>query len=115
MVRAGRLRERVTLQKNTPGAANAANERADVWSNVTTRWARIVPLGGRELFTAQQVYAEASHRIEMRRYDEVTPARMRVTYGSRVFDIEQVIHDERSKETHLICSETVQTLAEITA
>lgn len=106
MVRAGRLRDRVTIEEKTDGDPDAKGTRSPSWSAFATRWARIVPLTGREMYTADQVYAEATHRIELRYLADITPA-MRVTFGSRVFDIEGVINDERMRETHLLVSEDV--------
>lgn len=106
MTRAGRLRRRVTIEQKTAGSPDAAGERTDTWSEFATRYARVVPLTGRELYTAQQTYAEATHRIEIRYTAGITP-KMRATLGSRVFDIEQALPDERSRETHLVVSEAV--------
>lgn len=106
MVRAGRLRERVTIEQATAGTPDAKGARTDSWAEFATRYARIVPLQGRELYTARQVYAEASHRVEMRRLDAVTP-KMRAVFGTRVFDIEDVQQDERKRETYLIVTESV--------
>jgi SPP1 family predicted phage head-tail adaptor len=105
-MRAGRLRQRITIQQNTP-TRNGVGEEVESWSAFggRARSARIVPLAGRELFGAQQRHAEAEYRIEMRFLLGITPA-MRVAHDSRVFDILHVANvEERDRETHLLVKE----------
>ena len=105
-MRAGRLRQRVTIELNTP-TRNAVGEEVENWSAFGggSRSARVVPLTGRELFGAQQRHAEAEYRIEMRFFGGITSA-MRVAYNGRVFDILHVANlEERGRETHLLVKE----------
>jgi SPP1 family predicted phage head-tail adaptor len=101
---AGRLRHRVTIEQLT-AAQNTFGEEEPRWQSVTTRWASIAPLSGRELFTAQQVYAEATHGVRLRYLAGLTP-KMRLVYRDRVFNIESIRNaDERRAVLDLIVTE----------
>lgn len=103
-MRAGRLRHRVTIQENV-GSENNFGETVDDWQAVTTRWAAVDPLRGRERFEAQQISAEVSHRVTMRYFADLTPT-MRLVYDGRVLEIEAVIDvEERGRELELLCRE----------
>ncbi|HRC61626.1 MAG TPA: phage head closure protein [Dehalococcoidia bacterium] len=109
-MRAGRLRNRVVIQRRT-GAVNAFNEPTDTWSALATVWAGIEPISGREYFAAQQVQSELTHRVTIRYLEGVTP-KDRVawtdpaTQATRYFDIRAVIdRDERHREQQLMCVE----------
>lgn len=106
MVRAGRLRHRVTLQSATT-SQDAYGAPVETWSDQATVWAAVEPLSGREFFTVQAERAELSHRIRIRHRADVTPS-WRVSYDSRTFDIETVVNVmERDRELHLMCREVV--------
>jgi SPP1 family predicted phage head-tail adaptor len=99
----GDLRHRVWLQ--TP-VTNGAGEITS-WSNAGPNqiWARIEPLGGNELFAAQQIYPEANTSITIRYRPGVTSA-MRILYGTRTFDIKDASDvEERHRRIDMICVE----------
>lgn len=105
-VRAGELNRRVSVQQrsSTPGNFGAASE---TWQEVFPAWARILPLGGRELLFAKQIASESSHQVTIRYRASVTP-RMRIVYQGRVFEIESVNDvEERHEYLELLCSEGV--------
>ena len=105
-MRAGKLRHKLELQRNSP-SRNAVGEEVADWRTIEVFWGAIIPLSGRELLNAQQGAAEMSHRIE-RRYVSGITATDRVKFGSRTFDINAVINvDERDRELHLMCMEAV--------
>ncbi len=101
---AGRLRHRIRIQ--TPTAArNGYGEQIITWTTLATVWAAVEPLRGRELYDAEQVQAEISHRVRIRPYPGVTP-QMRVLFDSRVLMIETVINvEERGRDMQLMCRE----------
>ena len=106
-MRAGRLRERVVIQESTGGNPSASGERTDTWSTVMTRWAELIPQGGREFMAAQQVRNEMTHLVRMRYESTITPD-MRLKLGSRylyIIGIENV--RERERELRLSCVEEV--------
>jgi SPP1 family predicted phage head-tail adaptor len=93
---AGKLRHRVTVEQLT-AAQNTFGEEEPRWVTVATRWASIDPLSGRELFAAQQIYAEATHQVRLRYLADLTP-KMRLTYRGRVFDIQSIRNPEERRE-----------------
>lgn len=73
--------------------------------NGENRHAHIEPLQGRELFEAQQMKGEATHRITMRWYDGLTP-KHRIKFGTRTFNIVSVRNiDEANRMTVAVCKE----------
>lgn len=105
-MRAGELRHRVTIQQPVE-SRNSFGEVTVTWQDVATVWAAIEPLRGREFWEARQTVAEMDVRIRIRYRSGITP-KMRVVWGSKVYDIESVIDVEsRRKELHLMCREMV--------
>jgi len=69
--------------------------------------ASIEPVSGREYFAEQSTQADVTHRVYTRYVSGVVP-KMRVKYGSRVFDILSVINTrERNVELQLMCRENI--------
>jgi SPP1 family predicted phage head-tail adaptor len=65
----GPLRHRLQVQRlgtPTPDAFGALTQN---WGVIATRWGRVEPLSGRELFAARQVQADVTHRVTMRYLD----------------------------------------------
>jgi len=103
-MRAGWLKNRVTLQKLTK-SQNDYGEYVQTWQDVATVWASIEPLRGREYLEASAKNAEITHRIRIR-YRDNLDAGMRIKFGSRTFNIESVIDVlEKHKEIELMCKE----------
>lgn len=112
-MRAGRLNQRITLQKKTT-TFNAASHRSDSWVNQTTMWGEFVdPQGGRgrELYNqARQVQADMTHLVRIRRWESgtITPGDYRFTFGSRTLNILAVSNPhEGRRELLLSCREIV--------
>lgn len=109
-MRAGRLRQRVAIQRRT-GAESAFGEPTDTWTTLATVAAGIEPISGREYFAAQQVQSEVTHRVTIRYFAGVNPKDRIVwtdpaTDVARYFDIRAVIdRDERHREMSLMCVE----------
>lgn len=107
-MQAGKLRRRITIERPTTGAQSATGEPTLAWATLTTCWAEIRPLSGRELFAARQVQSDVSHSIRIRANAETTTitSRDRVKFGERTFQITGVTNtDERNKEITLACTE----------
>ena len=107
MIHSGRLNKLITIQQSTQ-TRDAHGGNVDSWGTYAVRMASIVPMNGREYFTARQEASEVSHRVRIR-YDSTagaTTPKMRILYGSRVFDIESVINPkEANKEIVMMCRE----------
>lgn len=105
-MRPGNLRHRVTLQQLSR-IDDGAGGYIETWIAVATVWADVYPLKGQELYQAQQVQANLSHRVTIRYRAGVEPS-MRLQYGTRTLAIEAVIDpEERHRELILMCSEVV--------
>jgi len=82
MIRAGKLRKRVTIQQ--PVENHTDGELTTTWDDVATVYAGVEPLNSRELFQAQQTRAETTHRVTLRyRPDLTVKANYRVLLGTR--------------------------------
>lgn len=104
-MQAGRLRHRVTIQ-NAVEARNAYGEAIKTWSTVATVYASVEPIRGREMFDAEQVQSEVTHRVRLR-YRPGLTSQMRLLFNGRMFEIQTVINvNERNREVQLMCKET---------
>jgi len=104
-MRYGQLTKRVTLQAPS-ASADSYGATGSTWTDVADVWASIEPIQGREFFSAQQVNAEATHRIRIRYRAGVTAA-MRLKYGARFFELTAppINTGERDNELVLMCVE----------
>lgn len=104
-MRAGELRHRVTIQQKTITQDTYGAE-VETWAAVTTVWAKIEDLSGREYFAAQQVpTAQVSTRVTIRWRADVKPE-MRALANGRVLDIKAALDpDGRKRELQLMCLE----------
>ncbi len=85
----GSLRHRVTVRANTPTTVRGV--RSDSWADEATIWAKVEPLGVKELVDAEQVEGMASHRVTMRyRSDLSVTNDKRITIDSVEYDIRWV-------------------------
>jgi len=105
-MRSGLLRHRLTFQTKSASRDAYGGEDA-TWSDDETRWGSVSPLRGQEYFAAQQVHAEATHKIIIRHYEGLT-IRHRIKFDTRYFNIESIRNiDERGIMMELICNEMV--------
>ncbi len=105
-MRCGQLRERVTFWEWLTVKATDASE-IQVPAEVCTVWAAVEPITGNERWIGEleQRLAERSTRIRIRYRTDITE-KMRVTWGTLVYDIQQIINPwARDKELQLICRE----------
>lgn len=105
---AGKMNKRVAIQSAT-GAQGATGEPTKTWSTDATVWASIEPISGREVFAAQLVVADVTHRVRMWYRSDVTiTPEKRLLYGARVFEIVSAMNiDEHNAEWEILCKETV--------
>lgn len=102
---AGDLRRRLAIQANTP-APNSLNQPLDSWSTVATVWGQIVPTSGQKFTASEQVRNATTHKVIIRYFAGLTP-RHRILYGSRVFNILQVINEEEMSVRMTILAQEV--------
>ena len=105
-MRAGRLRQRVTIQQKS-ATQNSYGEEVVTWSDVATVWGSVEPLRGQEFIEIRRAGAEVTTRIVLRYRSGIEPE-MRVTYGAHTYDVMSVIHvEERQRELQLLCREVL--------
>jgi SPP1 family predicted phage head-tail adaptor len=101
-MRAGNLRNRITIQQSTP-SQDTFGEPILTWATYTRPWAEIKHGSGSEPYSGDQ-YAAISNVEFKIRYDAGVNERMRISWDSRLFDI---IHIdpvfERKRKTVLTC------------
>ena len=103
-MRAGNLRQRVTIKQKT-ATQDAYGDEVITWVSWATVWAAVEPLTGREFLAARQVTAEVTTRIRIRYRSGILPE-WRVTFGTKNYDIHSILHiEEREREIHLMCQE----------
>ena len=105
-MQAGKLRHKIKIQVGTI-TQNATGEEILTWTDLAVRWASVEPLTGKEAFQEDHLQAEVTHKIFVRKTAGVVP-KMRVLFGSRVFDIKSVLNiEERGVMLKLMCEEKV--------
>lgn len=106
-MRAGRLRHRIDIE--TPvESPDSYGGVSTSWSLDATRWAEVVPLTGKPLTSAQQVHAEATHRVRVRHIG--LPASFRLKFGSLVLEpLHTSDIDNLGKEIVILCRSGVNT------
>ncbi len=111
MMQSGQLRHRVQIQydENHGTPESDGGPQTASWVTLGTRWANVLPLSGRERFTAKQVQSDVTHKVEMH-YDPTVATKpvYRLLYGDRVLEIDSVVNvDERNRKTLLMVKEVV--------
>lgn len=86
---AGKLRDRLTIERASETGRDEHGKTIVKWSALATVWGRISPLSGKELFEAQQTEARTNTRILIRRYAGLT-SRDRIRFGTRIFNLTYV-------------------------
>lgn len=105
----GNLRHRITFQEESL-ITDAGGGQALSWANISTDptvWAEIRPLRGSEALRAEQLEDKVTHKITVRARTDITAA-MRITFGSRAFNIRSIRNlEERDKFTEIMVEEGV--------
>lgn len=100
-MKAGRLRHRVTIQKNFQSRTRGAGL-SDDWRDVAEVWAAVEPLSEKALFEAQTIRPEITHRVIIRYREGVQVVDHRFKFGDRYLYPESII-DGRSIHRELTC------------
>lgn len=95
MLRAGRLRHRVSLQRLQETRDPETGAVISDWSEVAKLWAEVAPLSAREFVASQAVQSEVSARITIRYRADIT-AKDRIVYRDKIYNIEGVLTDRDS-------------------
>jgi SPP1 family predicted phage head-tail adaptor len=90
------MKFRVTIQSETQSSDGQGGFTSS-WVDGDTVWASIEPLKGWERMQAQQMQTPVTHKLVMRYRSDVT-TETRLKYGSRLFQVKEVINqDENSR------------------
>lgn len=90
---AGKLRHNIDIQQQVIGQ-DSYGEAINTWTNVySSVYASVDPIRGREFFSGEKFNSEITHRIRMRYKTGILP-KMRIKFGNRYFDIENIINSE---------------------
>lgn len=109
MIEPGKMRHRITFQQQviTRDAYGAPDLSDDSWQDVTTVWAAIDPVSGREFYAMQQSQSDVTHKVRTRYISGLDTA-MRILYGARVLQIVSIIDwEERHESLLIMCREVV--------
>ncbi|CAM3300863.1 putative head-tail adaptor [Xenorhabdus nematophila ATCC 19061] len=105
-MRAGRLRHRITLQKNK-STRDKLGGVINNWEDIAEVWAEVIAISGRELVASGAVLSEATVRIWLRYRDDITTANRIVYQGAsthgKTFAIVAVIPDPKHSRLELLC------------
>lgn len=100
----GDLRHLVQIQSRST-TQDTIGQEVTAWTTVATPFAKIEPALGQETLAGAAVTAAVTHTLTIRYRTGIT-ARMRVLYGTRVFEIVSVIDvEERHFWLELTCVE----------
>lgn len=100
----GWLDRRITIQQRASGL-DSFGQSSIAWTDYLSCWARIEPLSGHELVTAQAVNAEVTHKVTVLYRPGITAA-MRAVYQGRYFNVQNVLDPETAHViSELHCSE----------
>lgn len=101
----GRLRQRVQIQAASE-SLGGFGDAVQTWTTVATRWASVEPLSGRELWQAQQVQSDVTHKVTLRPAGLTVSPKMRIVHKTRTLSIQSVRDvEERGIALELMCVE----------
>jgi len=105
-MRAGKLRHRIGIysitEENESGDYGQPNQEETPQETV---WGSVEPLRGNELFIAQQIAPETTHRVRLRGGSEVKTTQ-RLKYDDRWFCVVAALDpEERGISQELLCKE----------
>jgi SPP1 family predicted phage head-tail adaptor len=126
-IAAGQLKKRVQVQVLQAAPADLAlrdpynapppPEKDSSWQTVCTHWASVEPISGKELFQAQQVRSDATHKVVMRYFKNarifvlkpgVDPSMRLVLQQHRILNVLSCVNSkEQDRWLELLCVEEV--------
>ena len=96
----GKLDRKITIQEVTE-VVNTYGEPGKTWSDFVTLWASMEDFGKPEKLETDQVVAINAVKFRIRYYPGIT-CKMRVIYGTGIYDIKQINEIRRERELMLI-------------
>jgi SPP1 family predicted phage head-tail adaptor len=106
-VRAGKLRNRVTIQKRIE-TTDSEGRTSETWIPLGSAWVAIEPTTATEPGVAEQPEAQIIHRVTVR-FRKDLDHNSRLLYGDRVLDVQSAPNVlESNREIDLLCIERKQ-------
>lgn len=112
-MRAGKLRDRITVQAMTE-TADELGQMIQAWADVGTFWAGVSEIQGKYVEVGGQVRSDLTHEVTVRRLSvRLSPARHRIVgvsgqLAGRTLNIEAAVDtDGRDRVYKLACKEIV--------
>ena len=91
-----------SIQVNT-GVKNAANERVDAWTELTTIWLQKVTVSGRETVSSDQIVNFAVEEFRCRTVElSLVTTKMRLYISPEIYNIIEISYQDRMY-SKLIC------------
>lgn len=107
MIGAGEMRHRVRIEADITGEQNTLGEVVRNMQPIDEVWAAIETGGGVKALGGDQPQGLITMIVKTRFHPNLVAAR-RLSYKGRTFEISRVVNvDERDRELHLVCKETV--------
>ena len=105
---AGRLRHRVTLQRQSATQDATTGEMIVSWVTVAELWAHVEPLSVREFIASAAMQSEVSAKVTIRYRTDIN-ATMRFVFRGKLYNIAGVLPDNVSGLEYITlpCSEGV--------
>lgn len=104
-MKAGRLRERITIEKAQTARGSMGGETV-TWVTDRQRWAEVLPLRGDEREIGGALRQIATHKVRLRHYVPPTDKiRVKRSDGSLLQVVAVLDPDARKRETVLMCQE----------
>ena len=105
-MKAGRLRNRITIQQKVIGKDNFGQD-VDLWVDVCKVRAEIRDISGREYQSSQAEQSQTDCKILIRHRNDITPD-MRVLCNGIYYDIKAVLEDVKKTRLELPCQKGVR-------
>lgn len=94
----GPMRHRVEIQERIT-SRGSYGEVVPEWATVATVWGEVLPLSGRELYQAQAVRPDVTHRVTVRYREGLSP-RNRLFIDGDIYEIFAVLNPDGRKRYH---------------
>lgn len=104
-MRSSLLRHLISFEEQVE-TKNSIGEIKNEWLSLVLReYVQIIPLKGDEKYQSKSLNTEVNHKIRLR-YRTGLDSKMRIVYGTRIFEIDSIINlGERNKELHIMATE----------
>jgi SPP1 family predicted phage head-tail adaptor len=95
----GDLNRRITIQTFTPTRDSLGAE-IETWSTLAEIWAQVTNVAGGEIYAADKILSQTTHRITIYYRSDLT-AKMRVVYNGTAYDVLMVQENGLRESTDL--------------